>query len=151
MKHNIEEVPNKIRQIYGIVSELESMFKRHFTPDGHMVGSIGEVLAAYHYGLNLLEASTKSHDAESQNGILVQIKATQGKQIGIRSEPEHLIVLGIEKDGSNYEIYNGPGSLAWNNAGKMQKNGQRNIGVSKLKNIMINLVHSDERLSRIMT
>jgi hypothetical protein len=25
----------------------------HFTPDGHMVGSIGEAIAAYHYGIDL--------------------------------------------------------------------------------------------------
>jgi hypothetical protein len=39
------------------------MFKgRHFTPDGHMVGSIGEDFAAHHYGLQLLTASTKGHN-----------------------------------------------------------------------------------------
>jgi hypothetical protein len=26
---------------------------RHFTPDGHMVGSFGEALAAHHYGIEL--------------------------------------------------------------------------------------------------
>jgi hypothetical protein len=40
---HIAQVPDKIRQIYAIVSDLENMLGRHFTPDGHMVGSIGEV------------------------------------------------------------------------------------------------------------
>ncbi len=144
---NIEKVPEKIRQIYKIVSELEGMFGRHFTPDGHMVGSIGEVLAAYHYELDLFEASSETHDALSKNGVSVQIKATQSKSVGIRSEPEHLIVLGLKKDGSNFEIYNGPGALAWSNAGKMQKNGQRSIGVNKLKKLM-KQVEENKRLPR---
>lgn len=56
--NNIEQVPSKIKEIYKIVEELESLFSgRHFTPDGHMVGSIGEVLAAHHYSLELYPAS----------------------------------------------------------------------------------------------
>lgn len=125
------------------------MFGRHFTPDGHMVGSIGEVLAAYHYGLELYTASAQTHDAISEDGKQVQIKATQSTNIGIRSEPEHLIVLALHKDGSNTEIYNGPGSLASNNSGKPQKNGQRTITCQRqlnfdplcLVNAKVNLTH----------
>ena len=145
---NIEQVPTKIREIYKIVSDLEEMFGRHFTPDGHMVGSIGEVLAAYHYDLRLYTASAETHDAIAKNGREVQIKATQSKSIGIRSEPEQLIVLALHKNGSNTEIYNGPGKLAWANAGKLQTNGQRNIGISKLKKLMAS-VPTHERLPRV--
>ena len=147
MKH-IEQVPIKVREIYKIVSELEAMFDRHFTPDGHMVGSIGEVLAAYHYELTLLPASAETHDAKSANGTNVQIKATQGKRIGISSEPQHLIVLCLHRNGSNTEIYNGPGALAWSHAGKQQKNGQRSISTSKLIKLMAS-VANHERLPRI--
>lgn len=147
---NIEQVPIKVREIYSIVSELEEMFGRHFTPDGHMVGSIGEVLAAYHYDLSLYTASAECHDAVSKSGIEVQIKATQSTQIGIRSEPQHLIVLALHKDGANSEIYNGPGALVWCHAGKPQKNGQRNITVSKLKKLMAK-VATNERLPRMYT
>lgn len=141
MKH-IEQVPAKVREIYKIVTELEGMFGRHFTPDGHMVGSIGEVLAAYHYNLELLPASAEKHDAITREGIYVQIKATQARTIGMRSKPEHLIVLHLRKDGTNAEIYNGPGELAWEQAGKLQKNGQRSIGVAKLNQIMGTLCDS---------
>ena len=147
---NIDIVPEKVRQIYKVVSELEEMFGRRFTPDGHMVGSIGEVFAAYHYELELLAASTETHDALSKNGLSVQIKATQSKSIAMQSEPEHLIVLELKKDCTNFEIFNGPGSLAWTNAGKMQKNGQRSIGVSKLKKLM-KQVDTSERLPRTNT
>jgi hypothetical protein len=134
----IERIPALVKDIYRIVGELESAFPgRKFTPDGHLVGSLGEVLAAYHYDLDLLPGSHKTHDAKSNSsGRLVQVKATQGKLIGIREKPKHLIVLRLLRDGSVREVFNGPGSLAWNAAGPMQKNGQRPISVSKLQKLM---------------
>ena len=113
-----------------------------------MVGSIGEVLASYYYGIVLSPASTAIHDGISLNGTKVQIKATQGKSIGIRSCPEHLLVLYIKRDGSFEEIYNGPGGIVWHHAGIMQNNGQRTISTSKLMNLMKS-ISSDSRISRI--
>jgi hypothetical protein len=52
-----------LAQIYSAVAELEKMFPgRHFTPDGHMVGSIGEAIAAYHYGIYLHAPGTPAFD-----------------------------------------------------------------------------------------
>jgi hypothetical protein len=76
------------------------------------------------------------HDAKAPDGRLVQIKATQAKSVGLRSEPDRLIVLKLNHDGSTNEVYNGPGAPAWHQAGKMQKNGQRSIDLSRLRNIM---------------
>ena len=88
-----------------------------------MVGSLGEVLAEYRYGLDFLPNSTEYHDARARNGRLVQVGATQGRKIGLGSEPEHLVVLRLVPDGSTEAVFNGPGALAWHNAGPMQKNG----------------------------
>lgn len=108
----MSEIAEKIRKIYEITRELEEMYPgRHFTPDGHMVGSIGEVIAAEEYGLELFEASHPVHDARAQDGKLVQIKATQGDRIAIGERPEYLIVLKINRDGSFEEVYNGPGDM----------------------------------------
>lgn len=134
---------DKIKELYKITNELETRYPgRKFTPDGHLVGSIGEVLVAEHYDLTLLPNSSETHDAVSKNGTFVQIKATQISRIAISSEPEYLIVIKLSRDGSWEEIYNGPGDLAWNNAGKMQKNGQRPISIAKLKEIMDTLPQS---------
>jgi hypothetical protein len=142
---NVDSIPHLIRQLYTVVSELERLFPgRKFTPDGHLVGSIGEVFAAHYYGLELLPASAPTHDATSSDGILVQIKATQGKTVGLRAEPDHLLVLGLFRDGSFEEIYNGPGDLVWEAAGKLQKNGQRPIGVSKLRGLMDSVASSSQ-------
>ena len=128
---SVTEIPRLIREMYEIVERLETLFPgRRFTLDGHLVGSIGEVLAAHYYGLELLPASAEAHDAAAADGRLVQIKATQRASVGLRSEPQHLLVLRILPGGDWQEVYNGPGKLAWDNAGRMQSTGQRPISVS---------------------
>ena len=141
-------ISEKVKEIYAITAELEAMYPgRHFTPDGHMVGSIGEVLVAEKYGLRLLQASHVTHDAISQDERYVQIKATQVKQISISSEPDYLIVIRLLPDGSFEECYNGTGAVVWNSAGPMQKNGQRSISLAKL--IKLNREQKDsDRIQR---
>ena len=141
---------DKIKELYKITNELENSYPgRKFTIDGHLVGSIGEVIVAEHYGLDLLPNSTKTHDARTKDGKMVQIKATQVKGIAISSEPDYLIVIRLLSDGSWEEIYNGPGRAAWDNAGKMQKNGQRPISLSKLRNLM-GSVDINDKIARIV-
>ena len=141
---------DKIKELYKITNELENEYPgRKFTPDGHLVGSIGEVIVAENYGLELLPNSTEKHDAKTKDGKLVQIKATQVKGISIYSEPDYLIVIEILRDGSWVEAYNGPGKDVWNNAGKMQKNGQRPISIHKLKNLM-KTVKDNDKIKRIL-
>jgi hypothetical protein len=125
-----------IRAIYAHVEELEKLTGRRFTPDGHMVGSLGEVWAKWMYDLELLPHSQELHDARSKTGIHVQVKATQGRQVPITGEPEHLIVLRLFKNGAAEEVYNGPGALAWAKAGKIGKNGQRPLSLSTLRTLM---------------
>jgi len=134
----IAQVPELVRQLCGLVDQLEELFPgRKFTLDGHLVGSIGEVLAANRYGLELLPASAPTHDARASDGRLVQIKITQAKSVALRSAPEHLIVLHLARDGSTTEVYDGPGEPAWNGAGKMQSNGQRQISLRRLQTLMV--------------
>lgn len=131
-----EKIPELIKRIYEIVNELEELFPgRPFTPDGHMIGSIGEVLVAEYYDLELLPPSYQGHDARDKQGRLVQIKATQGNSIALRSEPDRLIIIKLLKDGSFENIYDGDGKIVWENAGKMQSNGQRRISINKIKGI----------------
>jgi len=137
---DLDEIPILVGRLYEIVDRLQELFPgRKFTPDGHLVGSIGEVIAAYRYGLKLLPGVAETHDATAPDGRLVQIKTTQVTRIGISSEPEHLLVLKLGRDGVATEVYNGPGSLAWEAAGKMQKTGQRGLSLSRLTKLMANV------------
>ena len=141
---------DKIKELYKITNELGSSYPgRKFTIDGHLVGSIGEVIVAEHYGLELLRNSTETHDAVSTEGKYIQIKATQINRIAISSEPDYLIVIKLFSDGTWEEVYNGPGKLVWENAGKMQKNGQRPISLSKLRCLM-NSVDRKDTFARIL-
>ncbi len=136
-----------IRAIFSNAKELEDLHGRRFTPDGHMVGSIGEVWAASLYDVTLLPMSTPIHDATAPDGRLVQIKATQRSSVALYDEPEHLIVLKLRTDGTAEEAFNGPGAPVWAAAGKMGKNSQRQISLAKLRNLM-NDVPEPSRLAR---
>ncbi|MBA2490816.1 MAG: hypothetical protein H0V34_03620 [Gammaproteobacteria bacterium] len=146
---NKERFPQLLQAIYGAVDELEKMFPgRHFTPDGHMIGSLGEALAAHHYKIELSTASAYCHDG-SCNGRQVQIKATQGTKVALSSEPEHLLVLQLNRDGGFVEHYNGPGALVWQLVAHKPrpKNGQYQISLSQLQKLMAT-VPQDERLPK---
>ena len=133
----IAQLPTIVQRLYALVAKLEAAFPgRPFTPDGHLVGSLGEVLASHYYDLTLLPCSTACHDAHTRDGRLVQVKATQGRTVALRAQPDHLLVIHLKKDGTIDEVYNGPGALAWQHTGKLQKNGQSPISVSKLRTLM---------------
>lgn len=139
-----KKVPAIVRQLCDLVSELHRAFQgRRFTLDGHLVGSIGEVLTADLYGLALLPTGEARHDARAPNGTLVQIKTTQASSVGLRSRPDHLLVVQLDARGTISEVYNGPGKPAWNAAGKMQSNGQRQIRVAKLRALMTMVAQQD--------
>jgi hypothetical protein len=66
---NVERMPDLVGRLYEIDSELEALFPgRYFTPDGHLMGSLGEVMAAHDYGRELLPASAERQDARTQDG-----------------------------------------------------------------------------------
>ncbi|HAS3638439.1 TPA: hypothetical protein I6187_003416 [Vibrio cholerae] len=139
-----------VKDLYKIVSELETMFPgRHFTPDGHMVGSLGECLVADAYGLELQAASNKGFDAISSSGVKVEIKATQSTRVAFRSCPEHVIVIKILPDGTFDEYYNGCGSRIWElfSDKPLPSNGQYQIALSKLT-ILNQQVPNSEKLEK---
>ncbi len=147
-RDSIGRVPEIVGRLYSVVDELEALFPgRRFTPDGHLVGSLGEVWASFLYDINLAAASTPGHDGRAPDGRDVQIKATHGTSVGLRSEPVHLVVLQLSRQGAPIEIYNGPGATPWKVAGQLQKNGQRSIGIGTLRTLMLN-VSENQRLRR---
>lgn len=126
-------VADELEKLYEASARLEAMFPgRKFTLDGHLVGSIGEVVAAYMFDLDLNPASSTGHDAVCKAGRRVEIKLTQGASVAIRHVPDHLLVLHRPRGGPVRVVYNGPGEPAWTAAGAMQTNGQRSIRLSTL-------------------
>lgn len=141
----------QVQSLYAIVGELESMFPgRPFTPDGHMVGSLGECLVADAYDLELMPPSNKGFDAVAKNGKKIEIKATQAKSVTFRSCPEHTIIIRILLNGTFEECYNGPGEFIWNTFEGKNKpsNGQYQISITKVKAIN-KTVNDAQRVPRI--
>ena len=131
-KTKIKRLKDYVQQLITIVAEIEREFpERHFTLDGHLVGSIGEVMAAYHYGVQLYDASMPVHDGEV-DGRKVQIKISQQDNIVINAEPDYLIVLYLSKKGKVYEVYNGSGKEPWESATKPDNHNNRHMMVNKL-------------------
>lgn len=146
----IERVPELIERLYAVVDELETLFDRSFTPDGHLVGSIGEVLAAYLFDLRLMPASTKGHDArwmpEAEGStvagreVTVEIKCTQRAAVSFYISdlvPDHIVALRIRRGAAPEVVFNGPSATVHAALGesRMQKNGQTRISVKNLRTL----------------
>ena len=130
-------LPPPVARIYEAVAELEARYpQRKFTPDGHLVGSIGEVIAAEALGLTLHRASYPGHDAFDDAGD-VQIKMTgqTGKSVALYATCVRLVVLKLVSPEEAEIVYDGPGEPVWQAAGRMGKNGQRVIRLKRLRAI----------------
>ena len=127
-------LPTEVAEIYDAVSRPESKYPgRKFTPDGHLVGSIGEVIAAEAFGLELLAASSEAHDARAPDGRLVQVKLTAGRSISLNATCDWLLVLRIASHTTAELVYFGAGHQVWEICGPLQKNGQRRVSLSRLR------------------
>jgi hypothetical protein len=93
------------------------------------------VIAERVFGLSLYPPSHPVHDGQTSDGREVQIKLTAGKTVALRKEPDFLLVMRIINPGHAEVVYNGPGHEPWEASGKEQRNGQRPVSVSKLKQL----------------
>jgi len=115
-----------------------------------MVGSIGEALAAFYYGLTLTKPSTAGCDA-ILGDKRIEIKATQGSRVAFRCKPEYLLVLKLEKDGSFQEIYNGLGERVWAQVSHkpLPSNGQHQVSLATLRRLSKE-IKADEQIKCVL-
>jgi hypothetical protein len=143
-----------IAELYCIVDELEAKFQRKFTPDGHLVGSIGEVVAAHFYDLELENHSIEAVDAWTREDTprSVQIKLTAGDSISL-SDSERtsdiLIVLKFERGTGFKEIYNATYPSARLESIKSTKRKVKSVSLSQLKTEQMKIVRCLEDHGRI--
>ena len=146
----------ELKQLLQIVERLETEYagyNRKFTIDGHLNGSIGEVIVAEAFNLKLEKGATPMIDARTKDGTnrTVQIKATQINRVSFASKQEHekapdqVIVISIDKSGDWAVEFNGPGKVIYEHLGKPQKNGQSQISLTKLRRLMAD-VPEEQRL-----
>jgi hypothetical protein len=117
-------------QIYSAVAGLEKMFPgRYFTPDGQMVGSIGEAIAESHYGINLYPPSHPVFDG-NKDGKEIQIRTTQGRSTYIKTAEGMFLALRLNPDGTFEEVYNADAHRVWHAVSHRKANRMGEIVVS---------------------
>lgn len=145
MADEMDRLQDLMRRLAALVNEFETLAPgRKFTADGHMVGSIGELIAKTEFGLELSTASNMGYDAirhtsEGQTRT-VEIKATQRGSVSLRhAQPlcDELIVLQLDlHQGTWRTAYNGPARpVSSALAPGMPSNGQRAISLNMLEEI----------------
>ena len=127
-----------VKLIFESCTELSRRTGRSVSPDGHLVGSLGEIYAAQELNLILETASNAGFDATDANGTRVEIKTTTRSSISLSAEgtlAERLVVVQLNREsGTPAIVYDGPASTAWALAGPAAKNGQQRLGLTKLLN-----------------
>jgi hypothetical protein len=135
-------LPPEWEIICNAAQALEDQYRRKFTPDGHLVGSLGEVIAQKEFDLELLSMSNKGPDAKDKYGNFVQIKLggikSSGFDMSKPAEKERLIVMRIKDKKMAELVYDGDANFAWNKGGKIRvKHGgeERTVSFKKLQSL----------------
>jgi hypothetical protein len=141
-KSPVEQIPALVSDLMKTTGRLNKLFPgKSFTPDGHLVGSIGEVVAEYIYDLTLEPCSTPQIDAKTKDKRTVQVKLTghNGARYGFRwplqsgeERPDVLVALKLTSDGFE-EVYNGHFPVELLESKGAQRNGQIALSVTALK------------------
>lgn len=153
---DIRAIPALISQLFRTVQALNRIYPtRPFTPDGHLVGSIGEVVAADTYDLILEKCSNEGFDAKTKLGQTVEIKLTGGDSVAVSSDaqpPDLLIVLKLEPARGFTEIYNGEFPLDLWSRKRANKRKTKSLSLNELKRLnprMLKQEHPLEELNRL--
>lgn len=132
----IDECREKIKLVFETCQKLSDLTGRPVSPDGHLVGSLGEIFASAQLGISLASPSNKGFDAVDAQGNKVEIKTTTGKSISLSAagtEATRLVVVLLDRTGEASIAFDGPAQAVWDMAGPAQKNGQRQISLSKFR------------------
>lgn len=139
-----------LASIFKAIRNLQCAFagRREFTIDGRLVGDIGEIVAELHYSIILDEVSQPGHDATTEDGRRVQIKATFKDKLSLSSIPEVYLGIKLNEDGTFEEIYNGPGHIIAQRFASRKGIGKTplSLSVSQLR-LLNNSVPLEERVN----
>lgn len=130
-----EDFKKKIAAIYDIANDLGSAFNiTNCTPDGHLLGAIGQIAAKIAFKLNI-GSKVEGHNCTWSDGksvLPVQVGCTGRGSIAIRKKPMYLIALEITETGKISLLYNGPGKHVWEKI-EHQKQNQKYASKNQLK------------------
>lgn len=141
-----------IKSIYGAVGELRKSFPgRKFTPDGKLVGDIGEAIGEILFSLELDQKSRPHWDGRWKDKFgdwrNVQIRATQCDTTYLKKPAGKgtLLIFKIdkEKNGEYSLVYNGDIHLVWNRVSH-QKSKEKTISLRDLRYFQKSVASEDK-------
>ena len=149
----------EIQQLLAITRSLKEKYKHHnksFTLDGKLVGDIGEVLVAEHYGLTLYKNNKHVYDGyvTAEPTKQVQIKASFHNYFYFSKDltniPDYFIAIKLNEDGGFDEVYNGKGKLIYEKMlSHLSTERKHNFRLSVLKLEELNNHPDNEKIKRI--
>lgn len=115
---------------------------RLFTPDGRMVGDIGEIIAGNFYKVELHNVGRHGWDG-TYNGINVQIKTTGGNDTYLKKPRGGfgdglMLVFRIYRESGEYKlIYNGDIQRVWDELENIRpdRTGAKMISLDRLRRL----------------
>ena len=139
MKNGCKRIQKKIAAIYEIAKELGREFNiTKCTPDGHLLGAIGQIAAKIAFGLSFGSGMEEQNFtwSDGKRSLDIQVRCTGRGSIAIRKEPEYLIALRISETGKIRLLYNGPGEYVWKRI-KHQKQNQKYASENQLQDAQL--------------
>jgi len=133
-----------IKKMFLVREELHAAFpKKPFTPDGRMIGDIGEAIAEICYKIIIDDKLRKDWDGTREGGnykyLEVQIKATQKDGTYLKKPPHDggLLVFKIFPDKKWKCYYNGSILRVWNylNLQNPDNTGAKIISLDRLERL----------------
>ncbi len=139
------EFTSAVKNVFDACRNLSKLSgeMRKFTPDGRLVGDIGEIIAAAFYQVKLHDVGRHDWDG-TYNGKNVQIKATSGKGTYLKEPPKDgfadglLMVFQINQETGEFKsVYNGDIQCVWDalNSLKIDRTGAKMISLDRLRKL----------------
>lgn len=138
----ISQLKEAIKDLYSSVAKLQAAFPdKPFTPDGRMVGDIGEAIAALKFNVVLDKRLRRHWDGyridSSEKKQEVQIKTTQKDETYLKKPPHkgYLIVFKVFSNGEWECCYDGKIMRVWNSLAKQKPDstGAKFIQLARLR------------------
>ena len=140
--NQINQLKEAIKDLYSSVAKLQAAFPgKPFTPDGRMVGDIGEAIAALKFNVVLDKRLRRDWDGyridSFEEKSEVQVKATQKDETYLKKPPHEgdLIVFKIFDNGEWECCYDGKIMRVWNSLVKQKPDstGAKFIQLARLR------------------
>jgi hypothetical protein len=152
LDQKMETLRGKICELYSIVAELQLLFPGlKFTPDGRMVGDIGEAIGETYYGIDRFRCGNPGTDG-AVCGREVQIKTTQGLDVSVKKPKsgDLLLVIKLASDGTWQEKYNGDSERVWKALERQKETraGEKAISLRRLQLLQAEVEENDRILPK---